>query len=356
MADNSPTSPARAPLPQPDENLLKSAPPLAFKPTGSSLEMRALEQTLAILNNTNVTGAVLPPEEREAAKAVMHAAVRDTANAPPATTLSVPPAAAPAKVVLFPENENDAGPTRVFAEPAITSAPASASPTPSAALPPPVGSGRVVLTGRTGVGKDWLASSIPGAAVLNLDSPIWAMVRELFPDGPAAGLFSAVQTIKAWGSGTISEKYPISPARMLYITDARVRDGWENFGRPGFWAEYALVTAAHTGGQIIVTGVETLAELNQLLAAGFAQYHVVCSSASYASRPKRPGADDSLSTIFDQQVTKELSTNPRGRVLRCVWSDSAPPPSPRLMTAQLFAKEILSVVPSTLETKIETGE
>lgn len=363
MADNTP-------LNREDNTLLKATPPPAFKATGASVEMRALEQTLALLNNTSITGANLPPEERESAKAVMSAArsaaapgipsLPTQAPSPGDGAFSTPVAPVMGKVELFPKVEKpaeiDSGPTRMFAEPAITSAPAIAPPAPSAATASaPVAAGRIVLTGRTGVGKDYLATRVPGATVFNLDTPVWELIRKIFPDGAADGVLTTVQTIKAWGAGKVSTFYPISPARLVFTERARNVVHWERFGTPEFWAGLALSPSGilfHTASSRIVTGIETLAELNAFLAAGYAHYHCVCSATSYATRPKRPGADDSLSTIFDQQVTREISNNRGGRVLRCVWSDNAPAPSPRLLTAAAWGKEILS----SAEKTIQTGE
>lgn len=267
-----------------------------------------LNELLSLMNNPDITGAVVPPEEKAAAKAVLQGI----------------PAPIPANEPLSPTPPAD--PEPVAAQAAIAA--------PSL----------VLLTGRSGVGKSFLAAQA-GYKVLELDMPIWTFVKGVFPSAKPEELQLLVNTIRAWGDGWITKDLPINPARLLFVE--RVRPMWPKFGHSGFWADHLLeylegeMASEGMLPQAAVTNVTTTADFQALTSRGFKHFHVMCSVQTLGARTKRQGADDRLAAALDQDVTKKISQQRQGQRLRCVWSDSQPSPNPqRLYSVDSWLQEM----------------
>lgn len=209
---------------------------------------------------------------------------------------------------------------------------------------------RILLTGRSGVGKNFLAAQVTGARVVELTDSIDVFLREFFPDfdPTAPALDSFRSTVKAWGNGVLNEKYPLTPARFLFTRFAKHR--WPGFGGLDFWVNQ-LIQNSNEAGQSIVTRVETEAEYKALVSAGFRHYHVIASTSTMNQRVQRKSADNRLAAAMDADVIRKLSANRQGERLRVIWNDPASqPPSQRVFTVSQWLHEV------AVESLPETGE
>jgi hypothetical protein len=295
------------------DELTATAPKRKMERTNS--ELATLTQLLADLNNPHLTGAQLPPEEK--------------AKLAPAMTMVEPEK-------VLPKQEDPP--------------PASPPPVPDTAPPDPVLAPvlapskptRFILTGRSGSGKEYIAAQM-GANVVNLTAPIWKLVETYFAvpsTTPSTAEF--VATIEAWGRGQIDSRYPMTPERLLFVD--WIRGKWDGlfqlFGQPMFWTNLLLADLDNTVPQrAVVTDVKRPEEFKRLQAAGFVHYHVTCSPGTLAARVKS-GGDDAMAAHLDHDVTKKISAQRVGPMLRCIWNDTAPQPSARLHTLASFLQEI----------------
>jgi hypothetical protein len=174
---------------------------------------------------------------------------------------------------------------------------------------------RIVFTGRSGVGKSFLAEAAALQAI-EIDSQIFNYLKQTFPNAGEADLSAAATKIRWWGEGVISNAVPVTVERLLFTQHLNA----PGFGEPGYWVK-RLVDGLSSGAGIVVTQVETTNDLRALQAAGFRHYHVLCSTSTLAQRQKRANADDRLANALDQDVTRKLSQNRQGDRLKCVWSD-----------------------------------
>ena len=245
--------------------------------------------------------------------------------------ISPAPPAKDAKGASIPSPDSNTGlapaPARVNAAPAGVVAPV-------AGFPVVTDYRKLFFTGRTGVGKDWLAAQVK-AQVLDSSAPLVAAARAMFPQATKpehfAGLFP---TIYAWGDGIISKDTPLTPARWLFCRMAA--EQWPGFGSPGFWMHLLLETANAIDGRVAVTNVTTGAAFTALKEAGFAHFHVMTSPAVYMQRAKRPGANDAMATALDNDAIKKVSAQRDGAKLPVIWNSPEAPPSTRLWTVAEF--------------------
>ena len=253
--------------------------------------------------------------------------------------LGLPVAAAPA-----------VPPAGEYVRPAVDSVPVSAG---------PVGSGepwgvevitykvgRFFFTGRTGVGKDWLAKQIK-AQVLDSSAPLVAAARAVFPAANKpehfAGLFP---TIYAWGEGTIDPKNaPLTPARWLFVQAMQAQ--WPGYGTPGFWMRLLVEAANAIEGRIAITNVGTPGAFKALKDAGFTHFHVMTSPQAYIGRNKKQGIDDRLANALDNDAIKKVSAQRQGDKLPVIWNAPDGPPSPRLWTVAEFLASLDSAPSET---------
>ena len=195
---------------------------------------------------------------------------------------------------------------------------------------------RIFFTGRTGVGKDWLAQRAQ-AQVLNVTTFLTDIVKGEFPSVPPKDTASFLSTVFAWGEGIISKDYPVTPARFLFLR--ALRTAYPKYGQPGFWVGLIIEEANRQSGLVAVTGVSSPTAMKALSEAGFKHWHVMTSPQTYATRAKRPGADDKLAANFDQQAIAQNSANRNGPKMSVIWNCTTPPPSARLWTVDEWLQE-----------------
>jgi hypothetical protein len=210
----------------------------------------------------------------------------------------------------------------------------------------PIAPNRILLTGRSGAGKSWLAAQVPLASVVELTDSIDRFLQDFYPDVETGSslLLNFRETIKAWGDGVITDKYPLSPARFLFSEYAKRR--WPGFGTPGYWV--SQLVDCGPDGKTIVTRVESSADFRALVAAGFKHYHVVTSTNTMAARQQRKNADNRLALSLDADVIKKLSSNRQGPRLNVIWNDTTPA-SPRVFTVAQWLQDVTAEAAQTGE-------
>jgi hypothetical protein len=206
-----------------------------------------------------------------------------------------------------------------------------------AGFPAVTNNNRLFFTGRTGVGKDWLAGQVK-AKVMSATSPLLQAARDRFPAAKPEHFQTLLPTIHAWGEGVVDKNFPLTPARWIFIE--HMAGLWPAFGTPGFWMKLLLETVGGTEGKIAVTNVTTAADFAALKAAGFTHFHVMTSPAAYMQRQKRQGADDRLATALDQDAIKKVSAQRAGDKLPVIWNAPEAPPSPRIWTVTEFLQSM----------------
>lgn len=204
-----------------------------------------------------------------------------------------------------------------------------------AAEPAPVTNTRFFFTGRTGVGKDWLAQQIK-AKVLDASAPLVEAARAVFPLANKPEHFSTLfPTVFAWGEGTISKEVPLTPARWLFVQS--VAKEWPDFGTPGFWIKLLVAFAGSVNfPRVAITNVTTTAGFNALKEAGFQHFHVMTSPQAYMQRTKKPGVDDRMAAALDQDAIRKVSAQRQGDRLPVIWNAPEASPSTRVWTVQEF--------------------
>lgn len=196
---------------------------------------------------------------------------------------------------------------------AVSSSTATAEDIASAAVPSTMH--RIFFTGRSGVGKSYLANLI-GARVLEFNAPLLGIWTG--PPPPPAVLAQLI----AWANGTYDASAPNTAERGIFVQLIRNLFSLEEFGTANFLAKQLIREAAlQTDAQIIaVTDVQNVGEFNTLKEAGFVHYHVAASMTTMASRNKRP-RDEKLATHLDGQASTIMQREPQGEKKAIVWSD-----------------------------------
>jgi hypothetical protein len=286
---------------------------------GRQTEALAVAQDNAVLAKHPEMTQFLGPEEMQSLEAL--------GQALPGIALPVSPAAIPTTA-------------------AAMNAPIVDSPLSQTARSAPTAPNRILLTGRSGVGKSWLAAQVPLASVVELTDSIDRFLRDFYPDLETGSplLLNFRETIKAWGDGVITDKYPLSPARFLFTEFVRGR--WPGFGTTSYWA--SQLVDCGPDGKTIVTRVESSADFRALVAAGFKHYHVVTSTNTMAARQQRKNADNRLALSLDADVIKKLSSNRQGPRLNVIWNDTTPA-SPRVFTVAQWLQDVTAEAAQTGE-------
>lgn len=305
-------------------------------PKGDGLrsETANLNSLLGMLNNPEITGAVVPPEAKEAVRVPTHPNVRKV----PAEAKTTSP---------------------------DTPAPIAA---PRAARSPIT---RLFFTGGIGVGKDYVAAA-SGAQVIGFADPLYSLVGVLFPGVEVTatsgkdipGVRELLQALGQWGRNIIDPKYPLTPARAMMtafikqmaranVFDPALCVEWVTFGsNPDIWLD-SLVERANrldAGRRVAATNVRFENEFKRLNSEGWTHYHVMCSPATRQDRLRKmniqPGSpalvdtSERLAMALDADVMKKLRSPANTNRLRVVWNDTAPPPSPRVYTVNQWLQEI----------------
>jgi len=271
----------------------------AIKLKPSANDALALRDLCGTLNNPLITGAVVPPEEKAAMEKLLQSPTPLVPNTREST--SIAPAAAP---VSTPE-----------------------SPTPALTVKHPLN--KVFLTGRAG-GAEEVARQT-GAFVLNLRTLIETQMRSTFGTVPTPAL---VKEFQAWSSGVVSAQYPQTLTRTLL--ESLIRKSFPTFGQPDYWINLVVEQAEKTGGRVVVTGIDSIANFKALQQAGFAHYHVMLSNVTAQNKTLSP---DPLSDALDNDVIKKISFQKQGARLHVVWNDNQPSPSGRFYSLAEFLGE-----------------
>ena len=194
---------------------------------------------------------------------------------------------------------------------------------------------RLVLTGRN---IKQIAAQL-GSVNFRLNADAHALALRFFPDAEldTPGFAELIATIRAWGDGEVSEKYPLTVERAMFTRLARIEptepgaSTTANFGKPGFWTD-ALVSYIKTHAEanpndlIVVSGISDITQLRFFQTLGFQHWHITGA----------PGAQvDPFSAQLDQDTIRVVSQQRQGAKLRAVWSEPTPC-NGRLWTAKEF--------------------
>lgn len=289
----------------------------------------SLRALCGMLNDPNITGAEVPPEERAAMNKLVAGAAAAIPEGQPAPLPKLTKA-------------------NVLPKPAQKQQPVSGAVHKTSVLVRGVPT--LFFTGHSRVGKSWLAAQL-GATVLEFDDPIYAMAATAFgPVQDKGALNQFVGEVRAWGDG--NDTTPMTPARALFTIHIRSagKDGLalfgvnpQEFGTPGFWIRSLLSRAVRANdlkNPIVVTSVETTEQYQGLRQAGFAPYHVLCNSLTRSARGGKP-LTNPLADGIERDITTKLSQTPSGMKFWAVWNDDKyPVPSPRLLSVDEFLSQI----------------
>lgn len=314
-------------MPAPDENLL--VPTVAPKPVDLGPEFARLEQLTRDLNKAKHPAIAVP----EGVKVNNGEYSADSGADGATTTLNDP---------IFGSTIPKSGGKTVketLVLPQSASAPSGASSavelTPPAVVEPPIPAAptvslhRVFFTGRSGVGKSWLAHQM-GALEFCIQDPITAVLTEQFGEIKSVPM-DLVNLIIQWGEGVITKDIPLTATRLLFQSFAKAQFG-EDFGKTGFWARRLIDSALAADGPVAITTVTDAAIFNALKDAGFQHFHVMASNTTVNNRSRRATANNKLAEHLDNQIIKALSLEKNGEKLKAVWCDNVVAP----MSNRLF--------------------
>lgn len=199
-----------------------------------------------------------------------------------------------------------------------------------------------------GVGKDYAAKAL-NLETIGFADPMYFLAEQFFgtSDKSKPGIRKFLQTVGAWGRGQISEEYPCTAERALFVELMRregaklssYRDaGWGDFGhREDFWINLLLNRARHLDF-LAVTNARFDKEVQALREVGFQHYHVTCSSNTWFTRLEKifnlppdpnvapwdyPDIAARLADITEQMAIRLDAEMPDNQV---IWNDKAPMP------------------------------
>jgi len=225
---------------------------------------------------------------------------------------------------------------------------------------------RLFFTGRLCAGKDYCATQT-GAQIFGFADPMYYLATHFFKTEVTAtankdlpGMRAFLQAVGQWGRGTVNEQYPLTPARATFITMIRslhaagVIKGfevdWDSFGHnENIWLDACLKRAESCEGRAAITNVRFADEFNRVRSEGWRHWHVMVSQATWRARlatrkltPDSPAIKDTserFAAFLDADVTKKISAQPSRNKMRVIWNDNTVPPSPRLFTMAEFLRE-----------------
>ncbi len=308
-----------------------------------------LEALVGLLNDPNITGAVVPPEARAGTKAV-----RPVQGVPTPNTV-------------------------MTSDDTVTQSPV---PPVAAAAPSSVSTQKIFFTGRLKRGKDFCAAQ-SGSKVVGFAEPMYALATYFFGVPVSAhegkdlpGCRELLQAIGQVGRGVITPEYPMSLGRAAFVQMVR---SLGTMNTPGFcssvdWKDYGLDTdiwikscllranallTESPNVRVGVTNCRFIDEYKALTADGWQPWHVMCSAKTHEDRLARAGikpnspalqnVTEHMASRLDAQVTKKISEQPRGPMLHVIWNDNTPPPSPRLYTVNQFLQQLaINDIPAEL--------
>lgn len=297
---------------------------------------------------------------------------------PPAPRVSNEVAALDAHLALLNSIPQPGAPDGVQPPPAPPSLPYAPEESPfitdePIAPAPPVGARKLFFTGRLKSGKDYAAKA-SGATIFGFADPLYAIASHFFgvtvnanegKDIP--GMRAFLQTVGQWGRAEVSEQYPLTPARALFIQSVRELGSagrlgspeveWQTYGaNPDIWINACIFRVdlyinANPGKRVAITNCRFGNEFSRLQAEGFQHWHCMCGPKTWAERleqskltPASPSVRDmseQLAAKLDHNVITQLNASKEGPKLRAIWSDpNAPKPSPRLHNVESFLQAI----------------
>lgn len=227
----------------------------------------------------------------------------------------------------------------------------------------------LLLSGSLAVGKDYVAAAA-GARIFGFSDPMYLVASYLTgvkvtstENKDLPGMRDLLQKIGQWGKNDVNEKYPFTPARAVfcYIVrslglrgafDANVE--WDQFGLdPNLWIKACekRVAALQEGGRVAITNARFKNELEHFRALpDWDHWHVMCSPETWKERlakkkltPQSKELQDvseQLALALNRDVAKKLAARTSNNMLRVIWNDTRPAPSPRLYTTQQFLQEV----------------
>lgn len=313
-------------------------------------DVAALNALLGLMNNPDITGAVVPKGAAVKAGEVVH----DNSGATLVTS-------DPLMASDVPESSHH----RSVLAPLGSTVP-TAQPTPVT----PRNSSRIFYTGLSGAGKDYIAQQT-GATILRMSEPLHYLAEYFFVStvNDAPGVQQFLQAADHWGRGDVSEQFPLTPARACFVSmirslgeagrfDGSLEVDWATYGRDKniwLWAIHARVEK-HGNARFAMTAIESTHDFKRLSELGWTHFHVMCSPETRSKRMvpgHKPTVADALASALNADVTKRISAQPRGAKLRVIWNDTVPSPSPRLYSVAEF---LASLTPPENNAMIVTGE
>lgn len=256
-----------------------------------------------------------------------------------------------------------------------------AAPTPPPAPPPPelkplssnVGTSRnlIFFTGRLKSGKDYIATAA-GAKIFGFADPIYQLASHFFgvevtstSNKDLPGMRAALQLMGQWAKGVISDKYPVTPARALFVESVRRKAfslpatllvDWASYGtNQTIWLDACMRRVAvyqeeNPGARVAITNARFDFEVKALKDAGWRHFHVMCSTTTWKARlaeskmtPESPTVKDiseALAHAIDSDVVKRTSAQRAGSRLAVIWNDNQPRISDRLHTLESFLQSL----------------
>lgn len=231
---------------------------------------------------------------------------------------------------------------------------------------------KLFFTGRLKSGKDFAAKA-SGATILGFASPLYAIVTHFFgvtvnategKDLP--GMRAFLQTAGQWGRATVSEQYPLTATRALFVSAVCAAGlmgelgheevEWGTFGtNPDIWLNACILRAnaflaANPGKRVAVTNCRFGNEYSRLQSEGFEHWHCMCGPKTWTARlaeskltPESPSVRDvseQLAVKLDQSVISQLNAQKVGPNLKCIWSDPSAPVPGRLHSVASFLQTI----------------
>jgi hypothetical protein len=206
-------------------------------------------------------------------------------------------------------------------------------------------SNKLVFTGR--LISETLAEI--GAKGFAADAGVRQLARFFFPLGDKVlpGEQSFTDTLRAWGTGEVTQAFPINASRATFVTMIhslatlkQLPEGfdWTKFGRDeGFWIDSIVkqanaFLAENPEARIVFLGVNSIPELKYFQGIGCTHWHI--------SGPAGGAPVDEFSNRLDQDVIKQISQKRNGPKLRCIWRSTtgAASPSDRLWTSLEFER------------------
>jgi hypothetical protein len=227
-------------------------------------------------------------------------------------------------------------------------------------------------------GKDTTAHAA-GCKIFGFASPLYSIATYFFGREVSAGAGkdlpgcrAFLQAVGQYGRGALNEAYPMTPARATFVELVRNLGTYENFGKhnvnwsdygrnDAIWLDAALKSVEeylveNPAARVGITNCRFENERAALKAAGWQGWHCLTSSAAWNARllaakltaqsPQVLDLSERLAASLDGGVIKEISARKTGPMLRVVWCDTTPPPSPRIHTVASFLRLLNVVAPA----------